>query len=61
MWGYDISLRGSTVQSGRTPEEAFDKAVEVSRGFAGQLIRVHDVDGMSVLAEYRDGKQLASV
>lgn len=61
MWGYDISLLGSTVQSGRTPEEAFGKAVEVSRGFAGRLVRVHDVDGVSVIAEYRDGQQLASV
>jgi hypothetical protein len=61
MWGYDISLLGSTVQSGRTLEEAFAKAVEVSQGFAGRLVRVHDVDGVSVIAEYRDGEKLAAV
>lgn len=52
---YDISLLGSTIQVGRTPQEAYDKAVEISKGFAGRLVRVHGVDGIEVLAEYRDG------
>lgn len=52
---YDISLLGSTIQFGRTPQEAYDKAVEISKDFAGRLVRVHDIDGIEVLAEYRDG------
>lgn len=61
MWGYDISLLGSTVQSGSTPEDAHRKAETISLGFPGRLVRIHDVDGETVIAEYRDGKQLASV
>ncbi len=52
---YDITLTGSIVQAGRTPQEAYDKAIEISKGFAGRLIRVHDIDGVEVLAEYRNG------
>ena len=54
---YDISVLGSTIQSGRTPQEAFDKAIEISNSstFAGRLVRVHDVDGREVIAEYRNG------
>lgn len=61
MWGYDISLLGSTVQSGRTIDEARNKAVKVSEGFPGRLVRIHDVDGETVIAEYRDGKALELV
>jgi hypothetical protein len=52
---YDISVLGSTVQSGRTIDEARQKAVEVSEGFPGRLVRVHGVDGWEVIAEYRNG------
>lgn len=52
---YDITLTGSIVQSARTPQEAYDKAVEISKRFVGRLIRVHGIDGIEVLAEYRDG------
>ena len=54
---YDISVLGSTIQTGRTPQEAYDKAVEISQSgvFAGRLVRVHGVDGWEVLAEYRNG------
>ena len=61
MWGYDISLLGSTVQSGSTPEDAFAKAKTISEGFPGRLVRVHGVDGETVIAEYRDGKQRSLV
>jgi hypothetical protein len=57
MWGYDISLLGSTVQSGRTIEEAHGRAAAVSQGFPGRLVRIHDVDGVSIIAEYRNGVQ----
>lgn len=54
---YDISVLGSTVQTGRTPQDAYDKAIEVSKSsvFAGRLVRVHGVDGWEVIAEYRNG------
>lgn len=54
---YDISVLGSTVQSGRTIEEAHQLAVKVSEGFAGRLVRIHGVDGWEVIAEYRNGVQ----
>lgn len=57
MWGYDISLQGSTVQSARTIEEAHEKARVVSEGFAGRLVRIHGIDGWEVIAEYRNGVQ----
>jgi len=60
MFGYDISLQGSTIQSGRTIEDASAKAVEISKGFAGRLIRVHGVDGETVMAEYRDGQLISA-
>lgn len=58
---YDITLLGSIVQAGRTLDEARDRAVTVSQGFPGRLIRVHDVDGETVIAEYRDGRALELV
>jgi hypothetical protein len=54
---YDISLLGSTVQSAQTIEEAHEKAIVVSEGFPGRLVRVHGVDGWEVIAEYRNGVQ----
>lgn len=56
---YDITLTGSIVQAGRTIEDAHVKAATVSRGFPGRLIRIHGVDGETVIAEYRDGLALA--
>lgn len=58
---YDITLTGSIVQAGRTIEDAHAKAAVVSQGFPGRLIRVHGVDGETVIAEYRDGLALARV
>lgn len=58
---YDVSLIGSTVQSGRTLDEAYDMAKTISETFAGRLIRVHDVDGQTVLAEYRNGQALIAL
>jgi hypothetical protein len=58
---YDISLLGSTVQSAWTIEDAHIKAATVSRGFPGRLIRIHGVDGETVIAKYRDGLALAQV
>lgn len=56
---YDITLTGSIVQAGYTIEDAHSKAKTVSEGFPGRLIRVHGVDGETVIAEYRDGRTLA--
>lgn len=54
---YDISVLGSTIQTGRTPQEAVDKAIEISKSdaFRGRLVRVHGVDGWGVIAEFRNG------
>jgi hypothetical protein len=62
MWGYDITLNGSLLDSRETLSSAETIAQHMSEfTYPGRLIRIHDVDGVSVLAEYRDGKQLASV
>lgn len=58
---YDVSLIGSTVQSGHTIDEAYTMAKTISEGFPGRLIRVHDVDGETVLAEFRNGQALIAL
>lgn len=58
---YDITLTGSIVQAGRTVDDAHAKAATISEGFPGRLIRIHDVDGETVIAEYRDGRELSAV
>jgi hypothetical protein len=57
---YDITLNGSLIGGGRTPIDAQAEARDLSVHYApGRLIRVHGVDGETVIAEYRDGFALA--
>lgn len=56
---YDITLVGSLVGDGASVEDAYSTAKKISLQFPGRLIRVHDVDGETVIAEYRDGLALA--
>ena len=59
---YDVTLRGSLLDSGNTPEDAKRRARQISAiTYPGRLIRVHDVDGATVIAEYRDGVALELV
>lgn len=61
MWGYDITVTGSLVGGADTSELAKREAAQVSKVMIGRLVRVHDVDGETVIAEYRDGKALELV
>lgn len=54
---YDITLTGSLIDAGNTLDDAITKAKALSLSFAGRLIRVHNVDGVSVAAEFRNGVQ----
>lgn len=57
---YDITLTGSIVNGAYTREKALTLAQTMSQTtFQGRLLRVHDVDGETVIAEYRDGLALA--
>lgn len=59
---YDITLTGSLLDSGSTITEALRLAKLISEfTYPGRLIRVHGVDGETVIAEYRDGKSLELV
>ena len=59
---YDITLTGSLLDAGNTVKEAQRLASLISEvTYPGRLIRVHDVDGATVIAEYRDGKSLELV
>jgi hypothetical protein len=57
---YDITITGSLIDSADKGGDAMIKAACHSLGFAGRLVRVHGVDGVSVLAEYRDGELIAA-
>lgn len=53
---YRITLLGSLIGEATTLELAHAQAEDLSRhSFPRRLVRVHDVDGETVLAEYRDG------
>jgi hypothetical protein len=54
---YDVTLRGSLLDSGNTPEDAITRAKQISEAvYPGRLIRVHGVDGAEVIAEIRNGE-----
>ena len=53
---YDITITGSLIDAADKGGDAMIKAAVHSLTFAGRLVRVHGVDGVSVLAEYRDGE-----
>lgn len=57
---YDVSVLGSTVARGFTKAEALNQALETSQRptFVTRLLRVHDVDGITVIAEVRNGRLL---
>lgn len=56
MWGYDITLNGSLLDSGNTLDVAETIARRLSEStYPGRLIRVHNVDGVSVASEFRNG------
>lgn len=59
---YDITLTGSLVNGAYTQDEALELAKTMSEiAFPGRLLRVHGVDGETVIAEYRDGRALELV
>lgn len=59
---YDVTLTGSLLDAGNTPDDAKRRARQISAiTYPGRLIRVHDVDGETVIAEYRDGIALELV
>lgn len=53
---YDITIAGSLIDSADKDGDAMIKAAVHSLSFDGRLVRVHGVDGVSVLAEYRHGE-----
>lgn len=57
---YDITITGSLIDSGECDGDALIKAAVHSLTFAGRLVRVHGVDGVSVIAEYRNGDLIAA-
>lgn len=52
---YDITITGSLIDAADHDGDAMIKAAVHSLTFAGRLVRVHGVDGVSVIAEYRNG------
>ena len=53
---YDVTLNGSLISAGFEVATAVSIAQEQSaRDYPGRLIRVHGLDGETVLAEVRDG------
>ena len=57
---YDITITGSLIDDATRDGDAMIKAAIHSLTFAGRLVRVHGVDGVSVIAEYRDGNLVAA-
>lgn len=56
---YEVSLFGSTIARQSNPCDAVLQAQFNSRHiYPGRLVRVHDVDGVTVIAEVRDGRLL---
>jgi hypothetical protein len=53
---YDITINGSIIDAADCDGDAMIKAACHSIAFTGRLVRVHGVDGVSVIAEYRDGE-----
>lgn len=53
---HDITVNGSLIGAAFEVAVAVENAMDFStEDFPGRLIRVHDIDGESVLAEVRDG------
>lgn len=58
MFGYDITVTGSLRDGRSTLESAMDRAKSMSlNNYPGRLVRVHGLDGVSVVAEFRNGVQ----
>ena len=57
----DITMTGSLIGWGEDESAARREAAHLSKVMVGRLIRVHGVDGVSVIAEYRDGRALELV
>jgi hypothetical protein len=56
MMIYDITLRGSLVGEGHSLAEARLEAQRLSLvSFPNRLVRVHDLDGETIIFEYRNG------
>lgn len=54
---HDITLHGSIIGSGDTLSDAVTQALDLStESFPRRLVRVHDVDGETMVVEVRDGK-----
>lgn len=58
---HDITLMGSLIGEGYGVENAEESARELSRSaFTGRLIRVMDVSGLDVIAEFRNGEKITA-
>lgn len=58
---YDVTLTGSLLDAGNTPDDAKRRARQISAiTYPGRLIRVHGIDGETVIAEFRNGELLAN-
>jgi hypothetical protein len=55
---YDITIAGSLIDAAELDGDAKIQAACHSLTFAGRIVRVHDVDGETVIAEYRNGDLL---
>lgn len=54
---YEISVFGSTIAQQENPRAALLRAGFISLYiYPRRLVRVHDVDGVTVIAELRDGR-----
>lgn len=52
---FDITLMGSIIGQGESLQEAKENARRLSLTFPNRLVRVHDLDGETVLVEVRNG------
>lgn len=52
---YDITLRGSIIGQGESFQGAKVAARQASLRFPNRLVRVHDLDGETIIFECRDG------
>lgn len=52
---YDVTLRGSIIGQGESLQDAKTTARHLSLTQPGRLVRVHDLDGETIIFECRDG------
>jgi hypothetical protein len=57
---HDVTINGSLYGVGVGLDNAERYAIKVSLSYPNRLVRVHDVDGIGVLSEFRNGERVQS-